>query len=137
LAQVEVIGAGLLADREVILQALRLNPPFFQTIYSDLLETRKTRKGVQDALTAVDAYVAERASALFDPIIDHLREVGEPRSCRELEDHFTRNFDIGDVTTACEYLADQDLIAKASTPVRLTKRSNIDVQELAFFYLAR
>ena len=39
------------------------------------------------------------------------------------------------VTTACEYLADQGLIGKASTPVRLTKRSNVDVQELAFFYV--
>jgi len=39
------------------------------------------------------------------------------------------------VTTACEYLADQGLIGKASTPVQLTKRSNVSVQELAFFYL--
>ena len=37
------------------------------------------------------------------------------------------------VTTACEYLADQGLIGKASTPVRLTKRSNVEVQELAFY----
>ena len=41
------------------------------------------------------------------------------------------------MTTACEYLADQGLIGKASTPVRLTKRSNVEVQELAFFYLGR
>ena len=39
------------------------------------------------------------------------------------------------MTTACEYLADQGLIGKASAPVRLTKRSNVDVQELAFFYV--
>jgi hypothetical protein len=39
------------------------------------------------------------------------------------------------VTTACEYLADRGLIAKASTPVHLTKKSNILVQELAFVYL--
>ena len=38
------------------------------------------------------------------------------------------------MTTACEYLADQGLIGKASTPVRLTKKSNVEVQELAFFY---
>ena len=37
------------------------------------------------------------------------------------------------MTTACEYLADQGLIGKASTPVRLTKKSNVEVQELAFF----
>jgi hypothetical protein len=38
------------------------------------------------------------------------------------------------VTGACEYLADLGLIVKVSVPVRLTKRSNADVEELAFFY---
>ena len=37
LAQIEVIGAGLLADREVIPQAMTLNPAFFKTVYTDLL----------------------------------------------------------------------------------------------------
>jgi hypothetical protein len=39
------------------------------------------------------------------------------------------------MTTACEYLADQGLIGKASTPVQLTKMSNVVVQELAFIHL--
>jgi hypothetical protein len=134
LAQVEVIGARLLADREVIPQAMKLNPAFFKTVYADLLNAKKTRKAVQAALDAADRYVAERAATLFGPVIDHLREVGEARSCSEIEAHFKRNFDVGGVTTACEYLADQGLIGKAATTVRLTKKSNVDVQELAFFY---
>ena len=40
---------------------------------------------------------------------------------------------MGGVITACEYLADQGIIGKASTPVQLTKKSNLEVQELAFF----
>jgi hypothetical protein len=135
LAQVEVFGARMLADREVIPQAMKLNPAFFKTIYADLLNTKKTRKNVEAALDAVDRYVAERAPALFAPVIDHLREVGEARSCAEIEDYFKRNFNLEGVTTACEYLADQGLIGKASTPVRLTKRSNVDQQELAFYSL--
>jgi uncharacterized protein len=135
LARIEVIGARLLADREVIPQAMKLNPAFFKTIYSDLLNSKKTRKGVQTALDVIDRYVAERAATLFAPVIDHLREVGEARSCSEIEDHFKRNFDVEGVTTACEYLADQGLIGKASTPIRLTKKSNVEAQELAFFYL--
>jgi len=135
LAQVEVIGARLLADREVIPQAMKLNPAFFKTIYADMLNAKKTRKSVQAALDAIDRYVVERAATLFAPVIDHLREVGEARSCTEIEDHFKRNFGVEGVTTACEYLADQRLIGKASTPVRLTKKSNVEVQELAFFYL--
>jgi uncharacterized protein len=135
LARIEVIGARLLADREVIPQAMKLNPEFFKTIYADLLNAKKTRKSVQTALDAIDRYVAERSATLFGLVIDHLREVGEARSCSEVEDHFKRNYDVEGVTTACEYLADQGLIGKASTPVRLTKKSNVEVQELAFFYL--
>ena len=133
LAQVEVFGARLLADREVIPQAMTLNPAFFKVIYSDLLNAKKSTKSVQAALDAVDDYVAQRAATLFAPIIEHLHEVGEARSCTEIENHFERQFGVSEVTTACEYLADQGLIGKASTPVHLTKRSNIEVQELAFF----
>jgi hypothetical protein len=133
LAQVEVFGRRLLADREVIPQALALNPAFFKAIYTDLLNNEKTAASVESALKSVDAYLAGRAGTVFGPVLEYLREVGEPRSCREIEDHFMRNFDVRGVTTACEYLADQRLIGKASTTTRLTKRSNVDVQELAFF----
>jgi hypothetical protein len=133
LAQIEVISAGLLADREVIPQALALNPAFFTIVYADLLNTPKTQKSVKAALDAVDAYIAARAAALFRLVIEYLRDAGEARSCTEIEHHFERNFDVSGVTTACEYLADEGIIGKASIPVKLTKKSNIEVQELAFF----
>jgi hypothetical protein len=136
LAKVEVLTARLVADREVLPQAMQLNPAFFKIIYTDLLNTRKTDKNVRSALSAVDHYMAERAPALFGALIDHLREVGEARSATEIEDHFRRNWGIECVTGVCEYLADQGLIGKAPLSVRLTKRSNIDVTELAFFYSA-
>jgi hypothetical protein len=78
--------------------------------------------------------VAERTPALFGPVLDYLREVGEARSCTEIESHFKRNFDVCGVTIACEYLADQRLLGKAGLPARLTRKSNVQVQELAFFY---
>jgi uncharacterized protein len=134
LAKIEVIGAHLLADREVIPQAMKLNPAFFQTVYADLLNAKKTRKSVQAALEAIDGYLAQRAATLFRPVLDHLREVSEARSSTEIEAHFERNFDVKGVTAACEYLADQGLIGKASTPVQLTRKSNVLVQELAFVY---
>ena len=133
LARIEIIGRRLIADREVIPQALKLNPAFFKIIYTDLLNTRKTLKNVKIALDAIDAYIAERAPALFAPVIDYLREAGEARSSTEIEAHFKHHFDVGDVGAACEYLADTGLIGKASLPVRLTKRSSLEVQELAFF----
>ena len=135
LAEIEVISARLLVDREVLPQALKLNPAFFKVVYTDLLNTRKTRDTVKAALDAADAYIADRAESLFAQVLGYLEEAGEPRSCTEIENHFTRNLGVSCVTTACEYLADQGLIGKAATSVRLTKRSSVDVQELAFFHL--
>jgi hypothetical protein len=137
LAQIEVVSRGLLADREVIPQATTLNPGFFTTIYTDLLNTRKTKAQVRAALAAIDTFVADRADQLFAPVEDYLRDAGEARSAGEMEAHFSRQFNISGVTTACEYLADQGRIGKVSQPARLTKRSTTHVQELAFVYLER
>ena len=135
LAQIEVISAGQLVDREVIPQAVKLNPELMATVYVDLLNAKKTAKSVQAALDAVDAYMAARARALFGPVLEHLREAGEARSCTEIEAHFKKTYGIEHVTTACEYLADQGIIGKVSIATRLTKRSHVDVQELAFVSL--
>lgn len=135
LAQIEVISRRLVPDREVIPQAAALNPALFDVIYTGLLNARKTSKAVGAALDAIDVYLSERAFTLFRPVLDHLREVGEARSSRDLEDHFMRHMNLAGVTTVCEYLADQGMLGKASAPVRLTRSSNVEVQELAFYYV--
>jgi hypothetical protein len=134
LAQIEIVSRGLLADREVIPQAMTLNPEFFKTIYVEMLNAKKTTRAVHAALDAVDAYIGERAELLFAPVVEYLREAGEARSASEIETHFAKQFNVSGVTTACEYLSDQKRIGKASIATRLTKRSNADVQELAFVY---
>ena len=117
-------SAGLLPDREVIPQAMKLNPALLKTIYSDLLQRHRAEDGREGAHD--DRRVPGGPCAtVFAPVIDHLREVGDVRSSPEIEDHFQRTHGIDGVTTACEYLADQGLIGKASTPVQLTRRSTI------------
>jgi len=135
LARMEIISAGQLAGREVIPDALKLNPAFFGEIYTGMLNARKTRKNVESALAAIDRYLEVRTQTVFAPLLDHLREVAEARSATELETHFKRNYNVNGVTMACEYLSDRGLIGKVSTPVKLTKLSNIMVQELAFVHL--
>lgn len=133
LARIEVLQAGALVDREVLPQAIKLNPSFFKIVYTDLLNGKKTRPATQAALAGAEEYLSQRASVIFAPIIEHLTEAAEARSATEIEDHFQRNLGIAGVTIACEYLADQGLVGKAPLPVRLTKRSNAEVHELAFF----
>ena len=135
LARIEILSARRLLDREVIPQAMQLNPSLFKMVYSGLLNTKKTVKNVRTALEAIDAYLAKHAPDLFGLIIDHLREAGDTRSASDLEAHFSRSFDLEGVTGACEYLSDLGLIYKVSSPIQLTKHSNVSVQETAFAYM--
>src|SRR5580658_5540350 len=84
LARIEVLGARMVADREVLPQAIKLNPAFFKIVYADLLNAKKTAKNVKAALSAIDDYLAKRAPSLFRAVIDHLREAGEARSATEI-----------------------------------------------------
>lgn len=134
LARIEILMARQLADRELIPQAMQINPGFFAIVYEGLLNNKKTAKNVQAALDAIDKYLEERTDVLFGLVVDYLRDAGDIRSASDLEAHFSRNFDVEGVTVACEYLSDRGLIGKVATPVQLTKRSNISMQEMAFVY---
>jgi hypothetical protein len=136
LAQIEVLLAGQLLGREVIPRAAGLNPGFFEVVYSNLLNEPKSRSRVEAALDAADVFMVGHTRRLFAPVVEYLREAGEARSCKETEDHFKKNFGLDGAITACEYLADRGVIGKASIAARLTRRSTVDVQELAFFFIA-
>jgi len=132
-AKMEVIAAGLLPDREVIPQAAALNPTLLDAIYTRLLREGTQKPAVEHALVTMERYMEERAPRVFAPVLDYLREHGDVRSSRDVEDHFVKTYDVHGVTIACEYLADIGLIDKASAPVLLTRRSTVTVEELAFF----
>jgi len=135
MARMEVIGRGLLADREVVPQAMALSPEVFAPVYHDLLNEPKSEAQVARALSQVDAYLEARTPRVFAPLFDYLRDAGEPRAASEIEEHFTRHLGVEGLTTACEYLSDRGLVGRASIPARLTKRSHVDVQEQAFFHI--
>ena len=95
LAQIEVIGARLLADREVIPQALKLNPAFFKTIYTDLLNAKKTREeragGARRGRRATWPSARRRCSRRCSTTCARPARRGR---ASEIEDHFKRNFDV-------------------------------------------
>ena len=126
---------GELADREVLPRALQLDPAFFSVVYTGMLNGPKSRDAVRSALDATDAYVLARTSEFSGPVVSWLEDAGEARSCTEIDAHFARAMGVSHVSAACEYLADQGIIGRASVTSRLTRKSTADVQELAFYAL--
>jgi hypothetical protein len=135
LAQIEVGLAGELIDREVIPRAVELNPGFFDIVYTHMLNRKKTRKSVVAALEAIEAYLRAHQMDCFRPIFEYLDSEGEVRSSTDISHHFERHYGIETSVPACEWLADIGVLEKASTPVKLTTRSQLEVPELAFLYI--
>jgi len=133
LAQIAANLAGELVSREVIQQGLRLNPELLNLVYTQILNRKVSRRALQLAFTAVDAYLRDHAAILFAPLLEYLESAGDIRSVTEIDDHFSRHFDVEHLAVACEWLADIEWIDKASVPARLTRRSQIEVPEMAFF----
>lgn len=133
LARIEVMRHGELADREVLPRALVLNPTFFKVVYTGMLNGKKSRPVVQEALSAADEYLLRCTAEFSRPIIAWLEEAGEARSCTEIDAHFVRTMGVEGVSATCEYLADQGTLGRASVTSRLTRKSTADVQELAFY----
>jgi hypothetical protein len=135
IARMEVMRHGQLSDREVLPRALPLNPALFSVIYTGLLNNPKHRDAVEQALTMAETHLLQLAPQFAAPVVAWLSEVHEARSCTEIDAHFARTMGIEHVSGACEYLADQGVIGRASVTSRLTKKSTADVQEIAFYAL--
>ena len=134
LAHIEVQLDGQITAREVIQQAMQINPEFFKRLYTDLINAKKTPEIIVAALADIDQYLTRKTRTLFAPILTYLDEAGAPRSATDISSYFKRNFGTDSAVTACTWLADKDMITRMSMPIRLTEKSKVSFDEMAFFY---
>lgn len=132
-AKVEVLLQGEIPGREAIHQALKTNPELFSALYTDMLNQPTTETSVEKALNLIIAYLHSHVETLFAPIFDYLREEGELRSISDINHYFQRHFNVESVDLACEWLADEGLLQKLASPIRLTKQSRVNVEEAAYY----
>ena len=134
LASIETVRHGEVTGREVIQQALQLNPSLFHVLYTDLIREPKTPERLAEALETIRQYLREHAALLFRPVFAFLEEAQGARSATEINHHFRNQRNLSDVDSVCEWLAEENLLQKLAVPVRLTEKSRIDVQEAAYYY---
>ena len=133
LARIEVILNDEVPSREVIQPALEYNPDFFYVTYSDLINREKNEEVIQNALDTINAYLDEKLF-IFRPILDFLAEANGPRSTTELNGYFQKKIGENRLDAAYEWLARKGIIQQVSTPVKLTLKSQVEMEEAAYYY---
>ena len=136
LARIEVLLNGEIPAREVIQPALRYNPDFFNHVYTDLINCEKNESIIQPALDAIHNYLDKR-QFIFQPVLDYLDEQKAPRAITELNADLGRGLhDDGEesLNLVCQWLAWKGIIRQVSIPLKLTAKSQIAVEEPAYYY---
>ena len=142
LARIEVLLNDEVPVREVIQPALHYNPDFFNRVYTDLMNCEKSETVIQDTLDAINAYLDER-QFIFQPILDYLIEQKAPRANTELNADLGRTahgkrgdseFDEESLDLVCQWLAWKGVIRQVALPMKLTTKSQISVEEPAYYY---
>jgi hypothetical protein len=90
LAQIEVVLAGIIPLREVIQQALKLNSTFFEKVFIEASEMKKTEENMTVMIKACEEYLDERMEIAYKPVLDYLAEKGEFRTHQEIEEYLKR-----------------------------------------------
>ncbi|MBO0780768.1 MAG: nucleotidyltransferase domain-containing protein [Ktedonobacteraceae bacterium] len=134
LATIEVLWHADVPGREVIQQALSYNPDFFKPLYTDLIQRPKDTETMREAIQMVHNYLDERRDVLFKPILRYLTAAGSVRSASEIEEHLRQRTGNGYLALACEWLADKGILRKVSSPLRLTEKSRVTLDEAAYYY---
>lgn len=135
LASIEVILHGDIPLREVIHQALSINSDFFNTIYTNLLQQNKDENTMNSVVSLIESYLEERTPVLFKPIIKILYDTGMVVGLSELHRRISiLNIEPALFVEACEWLVEKKIIQKLSSPIRLTTKSWIQVDEAAYYY---
>lgn len=137
LASIEVVLHHDIAGREVIQQALRYNPAFFTAVYLDLIQQPKDETLMRSVLQQINDYLEEKIPVLFKPILDFLADAGTTRSTTELHDHLKKHVQAEGrehLSDAYEWLARKGVIRSVFTPLRLTEKSHITLNEAAYYY---
>lgn len=134
LASIEVLLKGEVPEREVVQQALKSNPTLFHLIYSDLIEKSPSMETLRHTLDEIKAYLLLHADTIFEPILSYLKDEGVMCSMTDLNHYLGRQYNLRSVDIACEWLADEGFLHKMAVPVRITYRSQVNVEEAAYSY---
>jgi predicted nucleotidyltransferase len=136
LAQIEVVLHGDVPMRESLQQAMKLNPDFFQDVYTNMVCGAVDESRVRDVLKRIQQYLTEKTEAMFQPILTFLKDEADVRTVTDLVERLGSviHLDTGSMTSACDWLADQGLLAKLEAETKATPKSRVQLLEPAYLY---
>jgi hypothetical protein len=138
LAYIEVALQGEIMQREVIRQAVRLNPEVFQPLVDSLLHGSKDLASLREIQLRIEAYLKGNSRQIFLPLLGYLQAEGEFRAISEIYEYLAPRLQMRETSMqlmdTCNFLVEVGLLQEISLPMKLTTKSRVTVDEPAYYY---
>lgn len=134
IASIEIIRRGEIYEDTILYKAMEYEPELFETIYSNVVGRKPTKKSLRTALSRVDAYLDEHGVEQLEPVLHFLRKQQRVVPLSEMCEHFAHTqLYPWHLESACEWLEQRAVIEKVAAPYAITKKSRVEVEEPAYF----
>jgi predicted nucleotidyltransferase len=129
IARIEVCLSGESPSREAIIKAIVLNNDMIRTYYHEAMSHHYSREEIENAIEKMERYMDQHLEVIKKPVVDYMSD-GEMKTVTMITKYFRAqsHFIIG----IFDYLADKGVIAKVSQTIRLTPKSRMAVEEIAY-----
>ncbi len=132
MARIEVSLHGDPPTREVIQQALKLNPETITPYYQKAMSGLYTEEELKTLIDGIDVYMKRHLDVIKQPVLEYMKDQ-ELKTVTMLAKYFHTegHYIIG----LFDYLADQGVLAKVSQTIRITPRGKKAVEEIGYLYI--
>ena len=129
IAQIEVASRGEVPTREAILQAAELNPELMDKFFYAPMNQVMGEPEMRALHAQMHEYVASHIGALLGVARDFFGD-GEIKTGTMVSRHFQT--DMHSMHPILDYLSDRGYLDKVSQTIRITPKSKLNVEEVAF-----
>ncbi len=132
IAGMEVALSGESPSREAIIKAYKLNPDMIIPYYHNAMSHHYSTVELLNAIHGIEKYLSERLDIIKKPILEYMSDQ-EMKTVTMITSYFRTDshFIIG----ILDYLADKEIILKISQTIRLTPKSKLAVEEIAYQWI--
>jgi len=136
-ARLTLLQRGEALCRELVSRACELDEKYAE-IWNRALESHNDAQALLAIRDVLDGDLRDDAKILFKPLLDYLQEERVLRTATDIQRAIGTRIGMPDVAhgvgMACEALAEMGLIERATMPVRLTRKGQVEFEEAAYFY---
>jgi predicted nucleotidyltransferase len=141
LAHVLLLMNDRIPGRDVLAQARELNNEILNEVITKAFKEALSESNLKQVLKIIETFLLENRQQLFRPIISYLSEAADARTITEIGDHLLQAFarpstDVPwDMAVALEWLTHHGDLMRATAPKRLTSKSRVTADEVAYYYM--